>query len=83
MPRFAAWVGLIAHAAAFVWYAASGLVAPGWAVGVLLGIWLALSAVAVRLWRSRPALLLLLPVVDAVVWVTVVSLGEAFLGWTA
>jgi hypothetical protein len=83
MARIAGWVGLLGHALFFVWYAASGVVAPGWAVAALLGAWAALLIPAIRLFWSRPAPVLALPVVDAVLWVALVSAGDRFLGWTA
>jgi hypothetical protein len=83
MSRIAGWIGLIAHGLFFVWYAASGVVAPYWAVAVLLGAWGALLVLAIRLFRTRPALVLALPVVDASLWVAVVTAGERVLGWTA
>ena len=79
----AGWVGLIAHLATLIWYMASGLVAPGWAVAVLLVIWVALLALAVYLLRTRPAYVLLVPVAAAVIWFGAISAGGAWLGWTA
>ncbi len=81
--QIAWWVGLVAHLAAVVWYAASGLVAPAWAVAVLLVIWAVLLAVGLRLRHTRPWLMLLVPVLDAVIWFAAISAGERFLGWTA
>ena len=82
LPRLAAMVGLAAHVAFFVWYAASLLLAPLWAVAGLLAIWTGLLVAAVRWWR-RPLLILMLPVIDAAVWFAVISAGGYFLGWTA
>ncbi len=79
----AGWLGLVAHLATLIWYAASGLVAPGWAVVTLLVIWLALLAGAIVLLRRRPAYVLLVPVGSALIWFGVLSAGEAWLGWTA
>jgi hypothetical protein len=76
-------IGLVAHLAMFVWYAASGLVAPGWAVAVLLVVWALLLAFGVWLWLRRPAFVPLVPVVAAAIWLAAVSAGGAFLGWTA
>lgn len=77
------WLGLIAHAAIFFWYAASGLVAPGWAVAMLLALWVALLFVGIRLRHSRPLLTPLVPVVAVLLWLAVISAGGAWLGWTA
>jgi len=77
------WLGLAGHLVALVWYAASGLVAPPWAVVGLLVIWAVLLVVGLRLRTRRPAWMLLIPVVDVAVWVGVISAGERFLHWTA
>lgn len=74
--------GMALHLAVGTFYAAAGLVAPGWAVAVLWAVWLALAAV---LWRHRrrPVVALSVPFVAAAVWWAVVTAGDAFLGWTA
>lgn len=77
------WLGLAGHLVALVWYAASGLVAPPWAVVGLLVIWAVLLVVGLRLRTRRPAWMLVIPVVDVAVWVGVISAGERFLNWTA
>ena len=76
-------IGLLAHLAMLIWYAASGLVAPGWAVVVLIGVWALLLALGIWLWVRRPAFVPLVPVAAAVIWFGAISLGESFLGWTA
>jgi hypothetical protein len=75
--------GLVGHLVMLVWFAASGLVAPLWAVGGLLVVWAVLLLIGLRLRRRRPALMLLIPVVDVGIWVAVINAGERFLGWTA
>jgi hypothetical protein len=80
---FAWGIGLVGHLVMLVWFAASGLVAPLWAVGGLLLVWAVLLVVGLRLRRRRPALMLLMPVVDVAIWVAVINAGERFLGWTA
>jgi hypothetical protein len=82
-PTIAWWVGLLAHLGMGVWYAASGLVAPAWAVVGLLVIWVALLLVGLRLRTRRPWLMLLIPVAAVAIWVAVISAGDAFLDWTA
>jgi hypothetical protein len=77
------WIGLAAHLLVLPWYAASGLVAPLWAVVGLLGVWLVLLAAGVRWRRYRPLWMLLVPVVDVVVWFATISASEALGGWTA
>jgi hypothetical protein len=81
--RVVGWLGLAAHLALGIWYAASGLVAPAGAVAGLLGVWLVLLAVAIRLLRRRPALVPLVPLAAVLIWLAVVSAGDAWLGWTA
>jgi hypothetical protein len=77
------WVGLAGHLVALAWYASSGLVAPTWAVAGLLAIWAALLLIGLRLRTRRPVWMLLVPVLDAAIWVAVVWAGDVFLGWTA
>lgn len=78
------WLGLVALLATLVVYASSGLVTPAWAFGLLLIVWLALLAVAVRLLRTRrPLYVLLLPVVAWLIWIGVLTAGGHWLGWTA
>jgi hypothetical protein len=79
----AGWLGMLGHLAMLFWYAGTGLVAPRWAVGVLLGVWLLLLVAGVVGLRRRPAPVLLLPVLDIVIWMAAVTAGEAFLDWTA
>jgi hypothetical protein len=81
--RVAWWVGLAAHVLVLPWYAASGLLAPAWAVLALLGVWVALLATGLRLRRHRPLWMLLVPVLDVIVWFTTITLGESLGGWTA
>ncbi|HEX5540580.1 MAG TPA: hypothetical protein VFX60_03300 [Micromonospora sp.] len=81
--RVVGWLGLAGHAFLFFWYVASGLLAPMWAVIGLLVVWMALLAAASRLLRTRPALVPLVPAAAFLLWVAVISAGEAWLGWTA
>jgi Flp pilus assembly protein TadB len=83
VPLIAWGIGLFGHLVMLVWFAASGLVAPLWAVGGLLVLWAVLLVIGVRLRRRRPALMLLIPFLDVGVWVGVINAGERFLGWTA
>jgi hypothetical protein len=78
------WLGMLGHLAMGVWYAASGLLAPTWAVIVLMAIWVGMTVVAWRLVRSdSPLWTLGIPVIDAAIWLAVISAGDAFLDWTA
>ncbi|MDQ4038310.1 MAG: hypothetical protein M3313_08175 [Actinomycetota bacterium] len=66
-----------------VFYLASGLVAPAWAIIVLWIVWLALAVYGVRLARAGSYLVLAVPVVAAVIWYLSLTLGEQVLGWQA
>ena len=77
------WVGLAGHLAVLPWYAVSGLLAPPWAVVVLLTIWAALFVVGLRMRTARPLWMLAIPVLDVAIWFAIISAGDAFLGWTA
>jgi hypothetical protein len=81
--QVAGWVGLVGLLPLLYLYAVSGLVAPMWAVGGLVLLWVVFLVVALHQRRSRPLLVLLLPAVGLAAWFGVVSLGEALLGWTA
>jgi hypothetical protein len=63
--------------------AASGLMAPLWAVVLVLLGWLVLFVLAVRWFRTRPWPVLALPFIGAVLWFAVLTFGEQVLGWTA
>jgi hypothetical protein len=72
-----------AHGLVGVFYLASGLVAPGWAIAVLALWWVLLAVLLVRLavhgsWWT-PAV----PVVAFATWYGVLTAGERLLGWTA
>lgn len=77
------WVGLAGMVVVLPFYLSSGLVAPLWAIVVLLVLWVVMVAVGLRERHRRPWLLLLMPVVAVALWFGVISAGEAWLGWTA
>jgi hypothetical protein len=82
--RTAGGIGIALHLTVVAWlYLASGLVAPPSGTAVLLVLWLGLLAVAVLLWRERPAWALAVPVAAVGVWALTVTLGEVYLGWSA
>jgi hypothetical protein len=76
-------VGLIGVVAAFFPYAASGLVAPYWAVGVLLVIWLVMFVVTCRWFMPHPRRTVVMAVVAFVFWYAAVTAGAFFLDWSA
>ena len=63
-------------------YLASGLVAPGWAVLALLGLWVLLGWLAHAVHRRWGAVSALVPLLALGLWVGVLVLGEQVLGWT-
>lgn len=63
------------------WFAASGLLAPLWAVIGLLVLWAATVVFGFVLRRRRPWLVLILPVALMIIWFAVMYAGEAWLGW--
>ncbi|SDX91742.1 hypothetical protein SAMN05444365_10164 [Micromonospora pattaloongensis] len=81
--RVVGWLGLAGHAFMLFWYAVSGLVAPSWAIVLLMMVWAGLLAVAVRLLRSRPLLVPLVPIAAAVIWIGALTAGQIWLNWTA
>ncbi len=63
-------------------YVFSGLVAPPWAVVVLMAIWFGLALMLVRM-RQAGACALTIPAAAAAIWFVISGLGARFLGWTA
>jgi hypothetical protein len=77
------WLGFVVHLLILPWFASTGLVAPGWAVAVLLAAWVVLLLVGLRLRTTRPLWMLAIPVLDVLVWFVLISAGDRWLGWTA
>lgn len=63
-------------------YGAGVLLAPWWAVALLLTVWLVLFVLACRWWTTRPGVVAALPVGAAVLWFVVMLAGGFGLGWT-
>ncbi|MEV4411999.1 hypothetical protein [Catellatospora sp. NPDC049609] len=76
-------LGIVAHLVLLPYYLASGLVAPLWAVILLLAVWAALLFTAIHLWSARPFLVPLVPIAAVAIWFAAISAGETWLGWTA
>jgi hypothetical protein len=76
------WIGLGLHFVVGIPFVAAGLVAPGWAVTALWAAWGALLALILRFRRTRPWLALAFPPMTAALFVSALSLGERFLGWS-
>jgi hypothetical protein len=64
-------------------YFASGLMAPGWAVGIFIAVWLALFGLACFWIRRKPLWVVPLPFIAAAFWLGGMNAGGAWLGWTA
>ena len=77
------WIGMAGMACLLWLYIASALFAPWWGVVLLVAIWLVMFVLATRWFLRRPYAVLLLPVAGVVLWVGIVSAGEAWFGWTA
>ncbi len=75
-------IGMGLMAAAFFLYAASGLVAPGWAVAALLLVWALLFVLCVRWWTPHPRRLPYVAVGAMAFWFLALVAGGAFLGWS-
>lgn len=70
-------------ACTFFLYAVSGLVAPWWAVVVLLLVWVLLFVVACAWWTPHPGRLPWLALGTAVLWFASILGGAFLLGWNA
>lgn len=70
-------------AAVFFLYAVSGLVAPLWAVVVLLALWFAMFVACCTWWSSHPRRITVVALGLAVLWFAALNAGGAWLGWTA
>lgn len=76
-------VAIVALLVQAPFYFAAGLAAPGWAVVLLILVWVTLVALGFAWFRRRPWWVVPLPFLAAAIWFGVMSAGEAFLGWTA
>lgn len=84
VTRIVAVVLAAASQLAVGWFtAASGLLAPLWAIVVLGVLWLLSVAVLWATARRKPLATPLVPAVNALLWWAAMSAGEAWLGWTA
>ena len=83
--RISPWgfVGVGGMVVMFFLYAASGLLAPYWAVGVLLVVWLVMLVITCRWFMTYPKRTLLMPPLAFAIWFGTITLGGALLDWTA
>jgi hypothetical protein len=78
----AAIVALLAMAPVGFFYAASGLLVPGPWLYLMWLLYLVLLWLAIWLARRGSFTVLVVPVAGAAAWWSVISLGEAYWGWT-
>ena len=82
MQTAARWLGAVLFVVASWFYAASGLIAPIWAVAVLWLLWLGLLITLIRAWRPKPWRVLAVSLVAYLIWAGVMLVGEFGLGWS-
>lgn len=76
------WIAIAMHLTFGFPYLFSGLLAPLWAVAILVLIWLALGVLLVKTRGNSPRDLWA-PVLAAAIWLGAMSAGDALLGWSA
>lgn len=76
-------IGMGGLACAFFLYAASGLLAPWWAVVALLVLWALMLLLAILWWTPHPRRLVGLAVFAIVFWFVTMVAGGVLLDWTA
>lgn len=76
-------IGMSGLACAFFLYAASGLLAPWWAVVVLLVLWVFMLLLALAWWTPHPRRLVALAVFAVLLWFATMVAGGILLDWTA
>ena len=82
--RAYAWVGLLVHVfLGFFPYAATGLMAPPYGVAIAFLGWGILLGVIIRFWRTRPKLIVWVPLIDVLYWAALITFGDVVLGWGA
>jgi hypothetical protein len=79
----AAVLALAAMLAIAPFFLAAGLMAPGWAVGIFITVWLVLFGLTCYWIRRKPLWVVPLPFIAAAIWLGGMSAGGAWLGWTA
>jgi hypothetical protein len=75
-------LALAAMLALAPFFFASGLMAPGWAVGVFIAVWLVLFGIGCFWIRRKPLWVVPLPFIAAAFWLGGMNAGAAWLGWT-
>ncbi|MFP5282908.1 MAG: hypothetical protein ACLGIF_05600 [Actinomycetes bacterium] len=75
-------VALVLMLVMLPFFVASGLMAPGWAVALLLLIWTSLFVTGLFWIRHRPLWVLPIPLAAAGIWFGIMWAGGELLGWT-
>jgi len=75
-------LALAALLAMSIWFFATGLMAPLWAIIGFIAVWVVLVVLGVVWIRRHPWRVLLLPVIAAVILFGGLRAGAALLGWT-
>jgi hypothetical protein len=83
LRRSGPWVGITGLVVVLWFYVTSGLVAPWWAVALLVAAWVGMLVLSIRWATSRPYVVLAMPLAALVLWVVVMSAGGMLLGWSA
>ena len=83
LRRSGPWIGMAGLVTMLWLYGASALVAPLWAVAVLVALWLVQFVLACRWFSRRPYAVLAMPVVALAVWLSAIVAGDVLLDWTA
>jgi hypothetical protein len=81
--RWGPWVGAAGMLVALWFYGFVGLVAPWWAVPLMILLWVVLSVIAWQNAATRPGVTLVMPVVALALWFAIVFAGGAWFDWTA
>lgn len=76
-------IGIGGLACTFFLYAASGLLAPWWAVVVLLVLWVLMLVLGLVWFTPHPMRVVALAVFSLVFWFGTMVAGGIFLDWTA
>ncbi len=83
LQKSGSFIGMAGMAVTAFLYFFSGLLAPLWAVLVLVAFWVVLFVLACRWFGTHPVRVFWLPLLAAVVWFAALNAGGAWLGWTA
>ena len=76
-------IGMAGIATMAFLYFFSGLIAPLWAVAVLITIWTVHFVYGCRWFMTHPIRVFFLPVSLAIIWFASITLGEILLDWEA